>query len=578
MFRLPNLSKLEELETIKRLNNKYAIIISGATSSLGTLYMIDIRVFLVAAISIALFATTFFLYSVQQRSKGSDNTLSSLSRVTSVDTIKNLSKNLLSSLDCSNSLRSAIQSITRKECFARLDYIEQLPVSDISILFRYAADANLNDFEKRKFIAEQTQIVQAMITALDMAVKVSRGCLSEGTTIISTSERSVGSIDALRFVAVTRIFAEWRNLRLVPKGGYQRYAVGLSLAYRDMLQNLEKIERGVHEYLRHHQTLDKERKSPTSLIPSPTLRQLLQFELEIKLHKKLPYLTEKSSASGLLWTKRQLHYQLATLGNSLEVPEYYASPKDAASAAYRIVYNDYHGWAVKQIFSHSFSGSPPMDKIWLSINPPNNLSRINGGGGGEQNYTTTTSTTKCPNARPDDNYPPLLARKLSDAASCATSQISSSSSIESSVITEEDDNEFLAVMEKFGDEIVEKLEDLLRMFNCGKEEKKKRNDNLILSSESHFNLDQLNTDFVGGSSFHNSGNNMNDNISIMSSSTSTVPSIDNTGVASQRQLTLSNVIESSKRDVADFVRNLSPMVADIDDLINELNMSDPTKA
>jgi len=575
MFRLPNLSKLEELETIKRLNNKYAIIISGATSSLGTLYMIDIRVFLVAAISIALFATTFFLYSVQQRSKGSDNTLSSLSRVTSVDTIKNLSKNLLSSLDCSNSLRSAIQSITRKECFARLDYIEQLPVSDISILFRYAADANLNDFEKRKFIAEQTQIVQAMITALDMAVKVSRGCLSEGTTIISTSERSVGSIDALRFVAVTRIFAEWRNLRLVPKGGYQRYAVGLSLAYRDMLQNLEKIERGVHEYLRHHQTLDKERKSPTSLIPSPTLRQLLQFELEIKLHKKLPYLTEKSSASGLLWTKRQLHYQLATLGNSLEVPEYYASPKDAASAAYRIVYNDYHGWAVKQIFSHSFSGSPPMDKIWLSINPPNNLSRINGGGGGEQNYT---STTKCPNARPDDNYPPLLARKLSDAASCATSQISSSSSIESSVITEEDDNEFLAVMEKFGDEIVEKLEDLLRMFNCGKEEKKKRNDNLILSSESHFNLDQLNTDFVGGSSFHNSGNNMNDNISIMSSSTSTVPSIDNTGVASQRQLTLSNVIESSKRDVADFVRNLSPMVADIDDLINELNMSDPTKA
>eukprot|EP00751_Fragilariopsis_kerguelensis_P010062 CAMPEP_0170791506 /NCGR_PEP_ID=MMETSP0733-20121128/21191_1 /TAXON_ID=186038 /ORGANISM="Fragilariopsis kerguelensis, Strain L26-C5" /LENGTH=219 /DNA_ID=CAMNT_0011139461 /DNA_START=1121 /DNA_END=1780 /DNA_ORIENTATION=+ len=219
-----------------------------------------------------------------------------------------------------------------------------------------------------------------------------------------------------------------------------------------------------------------------------------------------------------------------------------------------------------------------MVKIWLSINPPNNLSRINGGGGGEQNYATTTSTTKCPNARPDDNYPPLLTRKLSDAASCATSQISSSSSIESSVITEEDDNEFLAVMEKFGDEIVEKLEDLLRMFNCGKEEKKKRNDNLILSSESYFNLDQLNTDFVGGSSFHNSGNNMNDNISIMSSSTSTVPSIDNTGVASQRQLTLSNVIESSKRDVADFVRNLSPMVADIDDLINELNMSDPTKA
>jgi len=298
----------------------------------------------------------------------------------------------------------------------------------------------------------------------------------------------------------------------------------------------------------------------------------------MKLHKKLPYLKEKSSASGLLWTKRQLHYQLVTLGNSLEVPEHYASPKDAASAAYRIVYNDYHGWAVKQIFSQSFSGSPPLDKIWLSINPPNDLSRINGGG--EQKCKITTGTTKCPSTRPDDDYPPPLVRKLSDAASCATSQISFSSSIESSAIAEEDDNEFLAVMEKFGDEIVEKLEDLLRMFNCGKEEKKKRNDNLILSSESHFNLDQLNTDIVGGSSLHNSGSNMNANNSIVSSSTSTVPSIDNTVVAPQRQrqLNLSNSIESSKRDVADFVRNVSPMVADLGNLIDELNMSDPTKA
>lgn len=578
---------LEDLEMIKihNKNKSYAMTIVSATACCfaGTLYIINARATfsIDAASSSLLLLTTFILiYNIIRRPsiKGNDITLSSLSRVTSVDTFKNLSKNLLSSLDCSNSLlRSAIQSITRKECFARLDYIEQLSINDITILFRYATDANLHDFEKKKFIAEQTHIVRAVITALDMAVKVSRGCLSEeATKIISKSEknRTEGDIDALRFVAVTRIFAEWRNLRMVPKG-YQRYAVGLSLAYRDVLQNLEKIERGVHEYLRHYQTLNKEKKSPT-------IRQLLQFELEMKVHKKFPYLKEKSSASGLLWTKRQLHYQLATFGNSLEVPEYYASPKDAASAAYKIVYSDYHGWAIKHIFLQSFGGSPPIGKIWLSICPPKYLPRTSNGGG-KQQYKETSKRSE-----DDDDYPPPPpARKLSDVtSSCTASQISSSSSVceedsAASTTEEEDDNEFLVAMEKIGGGIVEKWEDILRMFNCGKEEKKKRTHNLILSSESHFNLNQLNTDIVGGggggsSSFHNpttGGSNIittdnNDNCSIVSSPSSTVSSssIEDT------------VIENSKRDVADFVRNVSPMVADLGKLIDELNMNDPTKA
>ena len=134
-------------------------------------------------------------------------------------------------------------------------------------------------------------------------------------------------------------------------------------------------------------------------------------------------------------------------------------------------------------------------------------------------------------------------------------------------------------MEKIGGGIVEKWEDTLRMFNCGKEEKKKRKNNLILSSESHFDLNQLNTDMVGGggggsSSFYDpttGGSNAittdNDNSSIVYSSSSTVSS-------SIEDI----VIENSKRDVADFVRNVSPMVTDLGKLIDELNMNDPTKA
>ena len=300
------------------------------------------------------------------KSCGSYAAFSSLKKVSSVDRLKNLSRNLLSSLDSCSLL---LQAITRKECFARLDYIERLSINDIAILFRYASDVNLIDFDKSKFLSEQTKIVRGVVTAMDMAVKVSRGCLTEGTKT-TEAERGEGDVDALYFVAATRIFAEWRNMRLVPKG-YQRYAVGLSLAYRDVLQNLEKIERGIHDYLRYHQALDT--SNSVKPIPSPTLRQLLKYELDTKMHKKLPCLGEKSAASGLLWTKRQLHYQVATLNNTLEVPHCYPTAKEAASAAYRIVYDEYHGWAVKKIFSHSFGGSPPLDEIWLCLDPPKGM-------------------------------------------------------------------------------------------------------------------------------------------------------------------------------------------------------------
>jgi Glycolipid transfer protein (GLTP) len=453
---------------------------------------------------------------------GGYRALSGLSRATSVDALKNLSKNLLHSLD-SCSLKAAIQAITRKECFARSDYVERLSSNDVALLYRYASNVNVAGFDKAKFLADQSQIVKAVITAMDMAVKVSRGCLKEPTKLV---ERTEGDVDALYFVAATRIFAEWRTLRLVPKG-YQRYAVGLSLAYRDVLQNLEKIERGVHEYLRYHQV-----EQPQMEVPSPTLRKLLQFELDTNVHKRLPKLEEKSSASGVLWTKRQLHYQVATLSNSLEVPECYPTAKEAANAAYRTVYDEYHGWAVKKIFSHSFGGSPPLDTLWLSLDPPKDMPE-NG------------KVTKKNKSRESHSFQEMPGRTMSDVSDASEQR------------KREEDNEFLMALDSFNRHIVEKWEDMLRMFNCGREEKKKK-DNLVLSSDSHFNLNALSQSTTTKSA------KIESELAMKESPNKAARGND-------------NPIERSKRSAEDFVREVSPMIADLGEMIEKLNMNDPSR-
>jgi len=584
--------------------------------------------------------------------KGDNNTVSSpLSHVTSVDRIKNLSKNMLNSFDYS--FRSAVRSITRKECFASLDYVERLSINDISVLFRYASHShtNLNSDPRKKksFLNEHNQNLRAVIGALDIAVKISRGCLLEEreASAASTSTAKTATcikeennnnnnnnredVDALRFVAVTRIFAEWRNLRLIPKkGGYPRYALGLTLAYRDILQNLEKIEEGIHEYLRYHhrQQINEARRNSTSMViaPSPTLRQLLRFELETDVHKKLPYLKNNSAASGILWTIRQLQYQLATFGNSLQVPEYYPTFPDAAKAAYRTVYDGYHGWAIKHIFSQSFNASPTLDKIWLAINPSNDNN-------GQHQHNSSAKGSD--NRREDDYGPVPPTRRLSDftvssatTATASTSDSSSDSQVSSSLSSDSEESitinerhddgadKFLSSMEKIGLEILDRWEDLLRIFNCGgKEEKKKKHKfNLILSSKSHFGLDQLlnNADLVQ-SSFHDNGNDTNintnsnhgcdsividDSSSIISGCSSSTESLQSSGMDEStmdassnghhlcyhNRRTVSddnygnNPIESSKRDVEVFVKDVLPMVMNLGQIIKEFNMNDPTRA
>jgi hypothetical protein len=254
-------------------------------------------------------------------------------------------------------------------------------------------------------------------------------------------------------------------------------------------------------------------------IPSPTLRQLLQHEFDTNVHPNLPYLKEKSAASGLLWAKRQLHYQTSTFANSLEVPLRFLTPKDAAIGAYKEVYDDHHGWAVKQIFFHSFGGSPPLEKIFKSMDPPQRLPRDK-----------------------TDALEPIPQRKLSDV---------------SEDDEENEDNEFLMALEEFGKVIVDKWDDALRLFNCLSDDEKPHSSiNNVLSSESHLRMYGLDTI-------------VEDANPADSSSTSSKMDKDLSSFAS--------VIEQVKAGSAEFVAEIRPLVSDLGGLIDEFNMNDPSK-
>jgi len=410
----------------------------------------------------------------------------------------------------------ALQAITRKECFARLNYIECISISDLLIIFRYATDVNQVDFDKKKFMEEQSQQVRAMVTAMDMAVSISRGGAVEGARVTGTREK--GDIDALYFVAAVRVFAEWRTLRLVPEG-YNRSAVALGLAYRDVLQNLVKIESGVHGYLKHYGGLESNDGKP---ITSPTLRQVLQYEITTNAHKNLPKLQEQSAASGLLWTKRQVHYQNACFLNSLAFPFRFDSVKDAMSAAYKEVYDEYHGWAIKQVFLHSFAGSPPVEKIWEAMEPP------------EQVLKDESNFEGCSQKR----YQNVPQRTLSDV----------------SEEEEDPDNEFLMALENFGHQVADKWLDLLGLFNClsDEEKKKRRAQNLILSSESFVNLNEIEDSLI----------------KVMRSPGTAYDENDKKPV---------DKIEQVKAGTAAFVEELRPLLQELSDVLDELNMNDPSR-
>mmetsp|Transcript_29444 Transcript_29444/g.43649 ORF Transcript_29444/g.43649 Transcript_29444/m.43649 type:complete len:748 (+) Transcript_29444:857-3100(+) len=283
--------------------------------------------------------------------------------------------------------------LSAPEPFVPYAKIAELTLDDITDAFRYALYANRPNFDEMVFMNNLTPKMLALVDAIDEAVAKSRGAdvkaakthtspgAESGDSFDSKiSTEAYGDIDALQFCAAMRMFAEWRILRQIPEG-YKGYAVGMGLGHKDVVQNLVKVELAVFAWIEERRELlrlkqegvkDSENGESNTIeddeLRSPTLRELLQEEIDLNVHGgKLPRLKEKSAGMGLLWVRRQLHYQTRIFANIQSGK--YSSIHLAVTAAYNEVYGSYHGWAVQKIFTYSFQAAPPEEEIFKIMNP-----------------------------------------------------------------------------------------------------------------------------------------------------------------------------------------------------------------
>mmetsp|Transcript_11055 Transcript_11055/g.28043 ORF Transcript_11055/g.28043 Transcript_11055/m.28043 type:complete len:672 (+) Transcript_11055:64-2079(+) len=261
--------------------------------------------------------------------------------------------------------------LSSPDSFMPLREIADSTLKDVTLSFRYTLESTRRDYNPSKFLSGVLPRVKKMMERMSTATTLARG--TGVVAPITGDGRGTGDIDAMNFCATMRIFAEWRVLRQVPPG-YKGYAVGIGLGQKDIVQNIAKIESAIHDYLDLRSNNDSFSSNGTNsrrVITSPTLRDLLQYEVDMDIHDntKLPRLKEKSAAMGLLWVRRQLVYQTAIFNNVLDVPSRFDSSRAAVQAAYDEVYGNLHGWAVQKIFSYSFQAAPEGIEIYKYMNP-----------------------------------------------------------------------------------------------------------------------------------------------------------------------------------------------------------------
>lgn len=248
-------------------------------------------------------------------------------------------------------------SISANEPFISVNDIAELTLGEVGDTLRYAMESTREGFARDLFQKNLLPRVNKVINAMELAVLKSRG--SDNVCIIAIDNVRSGEVDALMFAAALRVFGEWRIPRQVPEG-FKGFAVGMNLGYKDVLQNLAKIEQAAHSWIASH--------GPSKSC-GPTLRQLLEHEVDKGIHAHLPRLKDKTGAMGLLWVRRQLQYQSHIFKNFLEVPGRFSSTEEGVKAAYTDVYGSYHGWAVQKIFTYSFQSAPKAEEIFKQMNP-----------------------------------------------------------------------------------------------------------------------------------------------------------------------------------------------------------------
>ncbi|KAL7572490.1 hypothetical protein ACA910_000317 [Epithemia clementina (nom. ined.)] len=269
------------------------------------------------------------------------------------------------------------------ECFVSTDLLDNMTLRDMAQVFAYTVQMNQKGFDRSQFLSEARTVTRQVVDIIDQTLTLARG--PNVVSIKTSSESGSDSMDALAFAAVARIFAEWRTLRIVPNG-YPKFGLGITMARRDLIQNVRKIELAVQSWLDFYQqgvvqwsgrgssssssSANGQQSFVTTTMASPTLRQLLRHEKEVNLHPKLPALTDQSAASGLLWAKRQIEYQSLSMRNNARVPLEFPSPKAAFLAAYEAVYGKYHGFLVKTVFQSTLNAAPPSKAILQRLNMP----------------------------------------------------------------------------------------------------------------------------------------------------------------------------------------------------------------
>ena len=196
--------------------------------------------------------------------------------------------------------------------FVSESHVSAMTLLDIKDVFQFAFQCDTGNFDGDSFLAQLREPTRKAIEMMDMAMHLSRG--ERVTTKVCDKSSEFGSLDVLAFIGACRIFAEWMPIRLVPEG-YGRYAFGVGIARRDMLGNITKVEKAVHAYLDA-----KVQEAQGETVTSPSIREMLEYELATNKHPRRPKLANNTAAQGILWLKRQMQYQTAIFENTSEIP------------------------------------------------------------------------------------------------------------------------------------------------------------------------------------------------------------------------------------------------------------------
>lgn len=273
--------------------------------------------------------------------------ISKLSRATSTALAQVASREALTKIGSSVSLRTMQQLVAGfgsqhddENCGKRTmtlsverpfvnveSHVASLTLRDIRDVFQYVFSCHSSDFHYDSYVSKLREPARKTIESLDLALSLSRGERVGTRTIEKSSE--FGAVDALAFVGACRIFAEWMPIRLVPDG-YGRFAFVMNLARRDMVGNIAKVEKVVHDYL------DEKVQAATTgdndnMVYSPSIRDILEYEIATNKIPRAPKLGGSTAALGILWLKRQLDYQTAIFSNANEIPVRFPDGRAAVS-------------------------------------------------------------------------------------------------------------------------------------------------------------------------------------------------------------------------------------------------------